>query len=92
GSLVGAIPPIIGWTAAGADLIHLQIFMIAFFFFIWQIPHFWLLLLVLDDDYKKAGIPTLTNLFSKESVSPNNFYLDNGYGYQQFILANGCFS
>mgnify|MGYP002078253634 FL=1 len=73
GSLVGAIPPIIGWTAAGGELIHPQIFMIAFFFFIWQIPHFWLLLLVLDEDYKKAGMPTLTNLFSKDQLARITF-------------------
>lgn len=73
GSLVGAIPPIIGWTAAGGDLLNPQILMIAFFFFIWQIPHFWLLLLVLDEDYKKAGMPTLTSLFSKDQLARVTF-------------------
>lgn len=73
GSLVGAIPPIIGWTAAGGSLLNPQILMIAFFFFIWQIPHFWLLLLVLDEDYKKAGMPTLTNLFSKSQLARITF-------------------
>lgn len=73
GSLVGAIPPAIGWTAAGGGLLEPQIIMIAFFFFIWQIPHFWLLLLVLDDDYKRAGMPTLTNLFSKEQLARITF-------------------
>lgn len=73
GSLVGAIPPIIGWSAAGGELLNPQIFMIAFFFFIWQIPHFWLLLLVLDDDYRKAGMPTLTNIFTKEQLARITF-------------------
>lgn len=73
GSLVGAIPPIIGWTAAGGDLLNPQILMISFFFFIWQIPHFWLLLLVLDEDYKKAGMPTLTSLFSKDQLARVTF-------------------
>lgn len=73
GSLVGAIPPVIGWTAAGGSLFEPQILMIAFFFFIWQIPHFWLLLLVLDDDYKRAGMPTLTNLFSKDQLARITF-------------------
>lgn len=68
GSLVGAIPPVIGWTAAGGELLNPQIVMIAFFFFIWQIPHFWLLLLVFDEDYKRAGLPTLTEIFSKEQL------------------------
>ena len=73
GSLVGAIPPIIGWVAAGGDLLDSQIIVIAFFFFIWQIPHFWLLLLVLDKDYRQAGFPTLTQVFSREQLSRITF-------------------
>ena len=63
GSLVGAIPPAVGWTSAGGSILDPQILIISFFFFIWQIPHFWLLLLVLGKDYEKAGFPTLTQLF-----------------------------
>ena len=73
GSLVGAIPPVIGWVAAGGHLYDPQIFAIAFFFFIWQIPHFWLLLLVMDKDYRKAGFPTLTQVFSREQLSRITF-------------------
>jgi protein SCO1/2 len=35
----------------------------ALFFFIWQIPHFWLLLLNFGKDYEKAGFPSLTRIF-----------------------------
>jgi protoheme IX farnesyltransferase len=73
GSLVGAIPPIIGWTSTGASLVDPQIIVIAFFFFIWQIPHFWLLLLVLDKDYKQGGFPTLTQVFSRQQLSRITF-------------------
>ena len=73
GSLVGAIPPMIGWVGAGGLLLDPQIIIIAFFFFIWQIPHFWLLLLVLDKDYRQAGFPTLTEVFSKEQLSRITF-------------------
>ena len=73
GSLVGAIPPMIGWTAGGGYLFDPQILAIAFFFFIWQIPHFWLLLLVMDKDYKQAGFPTLTQIFSREQLSRITF-------------------
>ena len=73
GSLVGAIPPAIGWVAAGGSLLAPQILILSFFFFIWQIPHFWLLLLVLDKDYQKAGLPTLTKIFSHEQLSRITF-------------------
>lgn len=73
GSLVGAIPPVIGWTAGGGYLFDPQILAIAFFFFIWQIPHFWLLLLVMDKDYQQAGFPTLTQIFSREQLSRITF-------------------
>ncbi len=73
GSLVGAIPPAIGWTSAGGNLLDPQILIIAFFFFIWQIPHFWLLLLVLSKDYEKAGFPTLTKVFDLSQLSRITF-------------------
>lgn len=68
GSLIGSIPPVIGWVAAGGNPFDSSILMIAFFLFIWQIPHFWLLMLFFDDDYKAAGFPTLTNYFSREQI------------------------
>ena len=73
GSFVGAIPPVIGWVAGGGSLFDPQIIAIAFFFFIWQIPHFWLLLLVLDNDYQQAGFPTLTQVFSRIQLSRITF-------------------
>jgi len=73
GSLVGAIPPAIGWTSAGGNLFDPQILIIAFFFFIWQIPHFWLLLLVLSKDYEQAGFPTLTKVFDLTQLSRITF-------------------
>ncbi|MCS7053139.1 MAG: heme o synthase [Ignavibacterium sp.] len=69
GSLVGAIPPIIGWVAANGDLFDFRIIVISFFFFIWQIPHFWILLLKLDKDYQLAKFPTITSNFSKQQLA-----------------------
>lgn len=66
GSLVGAIPPAVGWVAAGNSITDPGIIIISFFFFIWQIPHFWLLLMVLDNDYQRAGFPTLSGWFNRE--------------------------
>jgi heme o synthase len=73
GSVVGAIPPMVGWVAGGGYIFDPQIIIIAFFFFIWQIPHFWLLLLVLSKDYEEAGFPTLTKTFSNEQLGRITF-------------------
>lgn len=73
GSVVGAIPPAVGWVAAGGSLLNPQLAIIAFFFFIWQIPHFWLLLLVLDKDYESAGFPTLTKIFNHHQLARITF-------------------
>jgi protoheme IX farnesyltransferase len=68
GSLVGAIPPAIGWAAAGGHPLDPRILEVAGFFFLWQIPHFWLLLFLFGRDYEEAGLPTLSG-----RVSPAQF-------------------
>jgi heme o synthase len=73
GSLVGALPPMVGWVAAGGSVFDPQILILGFFFFIWQIPHFWLLLLIFGKDYEQAGFPTLTQIFSMEQLSRITF-------------------
>jgi protoheme IX farnesyltransferase len=69
GALVGAIPPAVGWVAAGGYIFDKEIIIISFFFFIWQVPHFWLLLMSLDQEYRKAGFPTITKYFSRDQLS-----------------------
>lgn len=68
GSMVGALPPMIGWTAAGGYLFAESILIVANFFFIGQIPHFWLLLLLFGDQYKLAGMPSLTDIFNEVQI------------------------
>jgi heme o synthase len=68
GSLVGALPPIIGWTAAGGNIFAESILIVATFFFIGQIPHFWLLLLLFGDQYKLAGLQSITDIFSELQI------------------------
>jgi protoheme IX farnesyltransferase len=70
GALVGAIPPVIGWVSGkGYFSLDPQILAVSFFFFIWQVPHFWLLLLRMGRDYEKAGLPSLTKIFSSTQLS-----------------------
>jgi protoheme IX farnesyltransferase len=73
GGVVGALPPVIGWVCGGGDILDPRIRAVAFFFFIWQIPHFWLLLMRTGDDYRRAGLPTLTAVFSREQLSRVTF-------------------
>lgn len=68
GSMVGALPPIAGWVAAGGFVFDKFILLVAFFFFIAQIPHFWLLLMKYGKEYENAGLPTLTQIFSKKQM------------------------
>lgn len=75
GSLVGAIPPIIGWTSSGGNLFNAEIFALSSFLFIWQIPHFWLLLLIYDEQYNKAGFPTLTKTLSNNKILSLSYFL-----------------
>ena len=73
GAVVGAIPPAIGWVAAGGSLLHPHILFLSFFFFIGQIPHFWLILLRYGEDYHKAGFPSITSTFNTEQISRLTF-------------------
>ena len=68
GSLVGAIPALIGWTAAGGYVFDITIVFIAFFMFIWQIPHFWLLMVKYGKQYENAGFPTINQTMSPEGL------------------------
>jgi len=67
GSLIGTIPPAIGWLAGGSSLFDPKLFALCFFFFFWQIPHFWLFLLRYGDEYKEAGLPSAKEMFGGES-------------------------
>ena len=73
GSVIGALPPVIGWTAAGGNMGDPAILMVAAFFFIGQIPHFWLLLLLFGDQYKQAGLPSLNQVFSETQIKRVTF-------------------
>ncbi len=68
GALVGAVPPLMGWSAAGIALVHPHILFIALFMFLWQIPHFWLLLTIYGEEYEQAGYHTLSRYFSPRRI------------------------
>ncbi|MEX0983275.1 MAG: protoheme IX farnesyltransferase [Bacteroidales bacterium] len=73
GALIGALPPLIGWTAAGGALLDKEIILISFFLFIGQMPHYWLLMIKLGDEFKEAGLSVITEIFSKTQLSNISF-------------------
>ena len=70
GGAAGAIPPIVGWAAVtgGLDLSALYLFSIIFF---WTPPHFWALALLIQKDYKNAGVPMLPVVVGEERTTQN---------------------
>jgi len=68
GSIIGALPPIVGWVAGGGDVFDPRALVIAFFFFVWQVPHFWLLILKYGKEYEQAGYPTLTQRYNDMQI------------------------
>ncbi|MBI3048190.1 MAG: protoheme IX farnesyltransferase [Acidobacteria bacterium] len=58
GAVPGALPPVIGWTAAGGGLTlpGLVLFGIVF---LWQMPHFLAIAWLYRDEYAAAGVPLL---------------------------------
>lgn len=73
GSLVGSIPPVIGWVSAGGSISGLPVLSMAGFFFIWQVPHFWLLILKYGREYENAGFPSLSRIMSERLIGRTIF-------------------
>ncbi len=65
GALTGALPPAIGWACGGGHFADVRLYALCLFFFMWQVPHFWLLLLGRGGEYKETGLLTLADLFSE---------------------------
>lgn len=58
GAVPGALPAVIGWTAATNDL-SLGAWILFAIVFLWQLPHFLAIAWMCRDDYARAGFPML---------------------------------
>ena len=74
GALIGAIPPAIGWVSGEGGLTDPRLGAICFFFFIWQVPHFWVLLLIFSEDYERAGLPNLARRLTAGKLERITFF------------------
>jgi protoheme IX farnesyltransferase len=58
GSVPGALPPLIGWTAATGRLEWAGLVLFGILFF-WQLPHFIAIAIFREEEYTRAGIKVL---------------------------------
>lgn len=67
GGISGALPPYIGWLSAGGDPSNPLILAVMALFFLWQPPHFCLILLEYAEDYRTKK--RFQNLVTKLTVA-----------------------
>lgn len=73
GSVIGSLPPVVGWVAGGGSLTDPKLLVLAFFFFITQVPHFWLLMLKYGQEYVNAGYPSITTTLNQKQIKRVTF-------------------
>jgi protoheme IX farnesyltransferase len=61
GAVPGALPPLMGWTAARGELSSEGWALFAILFF-WQLPHFFAIAWIYKDEYAKAGFKMLPDV------------------------------
>jgi len=59
GAVPGALPPLIGWSAASGTL-NFEAGVVFAILFVWQIPHFMAIAWLYRDDYRAASFPMFT--------------------------------
>lgn len=68
GAVCGALPPYIGWLAGNGFVLSPVILTVFALLTVWQIPHFWLILLANRSDYLTSKFPNLIQLLSERSL------------------------
>lgn len=70
GGLSGALPSLTGWVGAGGSVADPAILAVTAIFYLWQVPHFWLLHEKHREDYERAGFATLENRLPQGLYKP----------------------
>lgn len=68
GALCGALPPLIGWLAGGGRLDSPVILIVVVLLAVWQIPHFWLVVLENREDYQSGILPSMIKLMPERNL------------------------
>ncbi|WP_073614780.1 UbiA family prenyltransferase [Desulfopila aestuarii] len=68
GAICGALPPVIGWVGGGGALFSYVALLLFVMLFLWQVPHFCLVLLLHKEDYLKVEQPNFIRMFAERGV------------------------
>jgi len=71
GAVSGALPPLIGWTAAGGAILEVEPWFLFGLLFLWQLPHFVAINWMYRKEYEDAGFMMWSN--GDESGSRTSF-------------------
>lgn len=74
GAIPGAMPPLMGWTAA-ANHIDLSAWALFVLLFLWQFPHFFAIAWMYKEQYAKAGIVMLPVVEKDGSITARQIVL-----------------
>lgn len=75
GTPCGAVPPLIGWLAAGGTLPAAQPLTLALVMLLWQVPHYWLLALPDREELRAAGFRVLPNLSDRQLLAVSHRWI-----------------
>lgn len=59
GAIPGAMPVVIGYSAASPNVFTMECLYLFLIMFLWQMPHFWCLAIRYREDYARGGFPVL---------------------------------
>jgi protoheme IX farnesyltransferase len=70
GAVCGMLPVLMGWMAAGGEggLQSPKLWILMVVFGVWQLPHFWLVVLANRQDYRISGIPNMLRILSPRQL------------------------
>lgn len=106
GAICGALPPYIGWLGGGGKAVGFTAALLIVLFVLWQVPHFWLVLLTFKEDYASSELPNFLQQFREDSMK--RFFVTwigalvtimlmflilpfpLGWPFRAIIIANAC--
>jgi protoheme IX farnesyltransferase len=76
GTPCGALPPLIGWLAAGGNPLDPRPLTLVLLMVLWQVPHYWLLALPDREELKRVGFKVLPQKLSgHQLLSISHFWI-----------------